>query len=549
MTMPSQYTYSIIDALALFNINLDINLKTNSNTNSNTNNVNNIAENTLVSKHLVNDSRALQAGDIFCATIGHEQNGRQYIDQAVTRGAVLVIAECENKAEHGHVFWQQVTGKPAVAIVEFYQLNHHLFALTNAYYQRPQDNITVIGITGTNGKTTTCQVLAQLLEACNKKCAVIGTNGAGRINDLQPIANTTPSATQLHQLFSQYIEDKIDYLAMEVSSHALVQRRVMGELFSIAVFTNLSRDHLDYHHSMENYAAAKRLLFTGKKQLAVLNGDDQQCQQWLLKWPNTQNAIIYGRSANVTHYDNYLYACDIQHHHSGVTFTVKTANECAVIYSPLLGDFNIDNLLAAIAVVYSIGVHAQGTYIQGTHSQALDSQKLSLNDIAEKVKLLTPINGRMEAITADNKPTTIVDYAHTPDALKNALLACRQHCQDDLWLVFGCGGDRDKGKRRLMGEVAEQLADHVMLTNDNPRNENPEVIIQDILTDCKSKEKINVMLDRQQAVLSILRQAKKDDFILLAGKGHENSIVIGDQTINYNERALVADFYQQGANI
>jgi UDP-N-acetylmuramoyl-L-alanyl-D-glutamate--2,6-diaminopimelate ligase len=479
---------------------------------------------------LTNDTRQLNSGDVFCAVIGHVVDGRKYITGAINKGASLVLAECADESEHGNIVFQQ-----EVAVVSFYQLNKKLFTLASAYYQTPQAKMTMIGITGTNGKTSTSQLLGQILTRCQKPCAIIGTNGAGMVNNLHTIENTTPSATDLVQLFDQFNKQKVTHLAMEVSSHALEQGRVNGNTFDIAVFTNLSRDHLDYHGSMADYAAAKRQLFIhNDKQVAVLNGDDQQVNTWLAIWPDNQkNVWLYGRSDLVKNSSQFVSCHNIKHHSQGVSFTLNTHLGDIEIHSPLLGDFNIDNLLAVIAVLL----------IEG----------LSLADIAQKITGVKAIAGRMEAFSAEvststpsTAPTAVVDYAHTPDALEKALQACRQHCHGSLYVVFGCGGDRDKGKRVLMAQAAEKYADYLVITNDNPRTETAMSIIDDILVGLTPQVKHKVIVDRKQAVLATLTEAKTDDVVLLAGKGHEDYIILGKDKIDYNERQIVIDFFKQG---
>ncbi len=492
-----------------------------------------------------NDSRAIVEGDIFCAIIGHDQDGRQYIEQAITQGAKLVLAECDNSNEHGDIVISSSNSK--VIIVKFYQLNQQLFTLTKNYYKAPQNNMTLVGITGTNGKTTTSQLLAQMLNASHKPCAVIGTNGAGAIDKLQPIDNTTPGACELHQLLNRFnyehsVHGKFSYVAMEVSSHALSQNRVQANLFDIAVFTNLSRDHLDYHGSMESYGEAKKQIFSAdNKQIAVVNFDDQQAKKWLENWPVQQIIWLYGRDESINTHKRFVTAKSINRHSHGVSFTLATHLGQVDITSPLLGDFNIDNLLAAISVLL----------IQG----------ITLIDIPSLVTQVSAIAGRMEATSATNLATAVVDYAHTPDALEKALQACRQHCSGELYVVFGCGGDRDKGKRPLMAQAAERYADHLVVTNDNPRSENEQLIANDILAGFSNPtaEKITVILAREQAVLETLNTAKHGDIVLLAGKGHEDYVivaqhnedgqVIGTQKLDYNERLIVTNFYQKNADL
>lgn len=471
---------------------------------------------------LTNDTRQLKSDDVFCAVIGHVVDGREYINAAIHKGASLVLAECSDKSEHGNIVFQQ-----DVAVVSFYQLNKTLFTLASAYYQAPQAKMTMIGITGTNGKTSTSQLLGQVLTNSEKPCAIIGTNGAGMMDCLQTTENTTPSATDLVKLFNQFAQEKATHLAMEVSSHALEQGRINGNAFDIAVFTNLSREHLDYHGSMADYAAAKRELFIqDDKQVAVLNGDDQQVKAWIATWSsNPKNLWLYGRSDLVTKSSQFVSCNNIEHHSQGVDFILNTHLGNININSPLLGDFNIDNLLAVITVLL----------IEG----------FSLENIAQQITQIKAISGRMEAFSneAASSPVAVVDYAHTPDALEKALQACRAHCHGNLHVVFGCGGDRDKGKRALMAQAAEKHADYLVITNDNPRSEAPMDIINDILAGLTQQAQYEVIVDREQAVLATLSKAKSDDVVLLAGKGHEEYIIINEEKIDYNERQIVMNFF------
>jgi UDP-N-acetylmuramoyl-L-alanyl-D-glutamate--2,6-diaminopimelate ligase len=489
---------------------------------------------------LHNDSRAIGEGDIFCAIIGHHQDGRQYIEQAIQQGAKLVLTECENITEHGDIAFASSDNK--IAIVKFYQLSQHLFTLTKNYYQAPQNNMTLVGITGTNGKTTTSQLLAQMLSAYDKPCAVIGTNGAGPLDNLKPIENTTPGACELHQLFNRFNDENFSSVAMEVSSHALSQKRVQADLFDIAVFTNLSRDHLDYHGSMASYGESKKQIFsTESNQIAVVNFDDKQAQKWLGNWPEQQTLWLYSRENNITTHKQFVMAEDIKHHSHGVSFILTSHLGNIEITSPLLGDFNIDNLLAAISVLLI--------------------QDIPLSELPNLVSQVNAIAGRMEATSAKNLATAVVDYAHTPDALEKALKACRQHCAGELYVVFGCGGDRDKGKRPLMAQAAEKYADYLVVTNDNPRSEDAQLIANDIVAgfDNPAAEKITIILEREQAVLNTLNKAKLGDIVLLAGKGHEDYVIvakhdeqgaiIGTQKLAYNERLVVKDFYQKHADL
>jgi len=481
-------------------------------------------------RDLVNDTRCIKAHDIFCAVIGTEQDGRKYIEQAIKLGADLVIAQCLDVEQHGCIEYKDTKSDNnnlqtrTVAIVHFYQLDRCLFSLARGYYKNPQEQMRMIGITGTNGKTSASQIIAQLLNSCEQSCAVIGTVGAGLLGNLTALNNTTPGATQLHQLLSEFTQKKVSHVAMEISSHALSQHRVSPQLIDVAVFTNLSRDHLDYHKTMANYADAKYQLFShDNTQVAVINGDDLQAKKWLNHWSSEEVVFVYGRGNAIKQFSRFVHASDIKHTNHGVSFLLNTHLGDININSPLIGDFNVDNLLAAIAVLLT--------------------QDYSLKSINQAIAKLQPIIGRMESFSLKGKPTAIVDYAHTPDALSNALIACRQHCDGELWVVFGCGGDRDKGKRALMGTAAELNADHIVVTNDNPRTESANEIVRDILLGCKTPEKIMVILNREEAVMSTLALAKPEDMVLLAGKGHEDYIIIGNEKVPYNERQLVEKAY------
>ncbi len=473
---------------------------------------------------LVNDTRALNAGDVFCAVVGTVQDGRQYVEQAIDTGCAMVLEETQNASEHGQLHWHETSTANVVPVLRYYQLNDNLFAVAKAFYGMPQQSLNIIGITGTNGKTSTSQIIANLLDECRKNCAVIGTTGAGKLSNLQTIENTTPGATQLHQLLAQFAEQDTSDVAMEVSSHALAQKRVIAELFNVAVYTNLTRDHLDFHNTMAAYAEAKRAIFSqNAKQVAVINAGDTQAQTWLKNWPSMQPLVVYGRNESIQSYPRFVLAKNIKHHSNGVSFQLHTERGQCEITSKLLGDFNVENLLAAIAV--------------------LMIENIALTELAKAVKNISAIIGRMEAFTGSEKPTAVVDYAHTPDALSSALDACRLHCRGKLWVVFGCGGDRDVGKRVQMAQVAEQKADSIIITNDNPRTENPEAIAQTIIAGLSTTENVMKILDREQAVLTALHNASADDVVLCAGKGHEDYIIFGQQKQYYDERAVVARFY------
>ncbi|WP_448565663.1 UDP-N-acetylmuramoyl-L-alanyl-D-glutamate--2,6-diaminopimelate ligase [Thalassotalea ganghwensis] len=479
---------------------------------------------------LTNDSRLLKSDDVFCAVIGQQADGRDYIEQALQKNVALVIKECQNEDHHGQV--TQLTGANGEAVyqVNVFQLNLRLFDLASSFYDFPQQQLCVCGVTGTNGKTSISQLIAQLFALIGKPCAIIGTNGAGLPGQLLALNNTTPGATELMNLLASFAEQEIKHVAMEVSSHALDQKRVAPELFDVAVFSNLSRDHLDYHQTMDAYAKAKFTLFTQQSgQIAVINGTDEIAKQWLKYWPRQDDLIVYCKGEQLNNFKRFVQASDIKHSASGASFILTTELDSVAIESPLLGDFNIDNLMAAVAVLLSQG--------------------FSLKEIALQVPKLTAVDGRMETFKGENSPTVVVDYAHTPDALEKVLHACRAHCHGNLWLVFGCGGDRDKGKRAMMAAVAERFADKVMVTSDNPRNEEPIDIIQDIVEGFEDATDIMIEVDRAKAIKEVIAGANKADIIVLAGKGHEDYIEVAGQKHHFDERVIVKQALAQEVSL
>lgn len=487
--------------------------------------------NDIATKNMVNDSRFVEAGDIFAAVAGTSLAGSAFIDNAIAQGAVVVLEQCVDVINHGDIKKVTVQGHKAT-VISFYQLDSKLAVVSAHYYNNPSKNITLIGVTGTNGKTSCCQLIAQLLTSMNQQTAIIGTLGAGKIDALVDINNTTPGPTKLQQLLAEFKAQNINTVAMEVSSHALSQNRVDSGIIDIAVFTNLSRDHLDYHGDMASYSLAKQALFNGtEQQVWVLNSDDAQTAIWLNNLaPRNNRRVLYSTELSLAAIkskaasNEYLLAQNIQCHNQGVSFDLHSSWGDIRVNSSLLGDFNVSNLLAAMATLLI--------------------QDMPLSDICKHTDSLTAVAGRMEAFSANNKPTAIVDYAHTPDGLEKALIAANKHCQAKLWLVFGCGGDRDKGKRAMMGAIAEQYAQQVIVTNDNPRTEEPMAIAKDILSGFKTATNAEVILDRKQAVLNALSRAQANDMVLCAGKGHEDYLIIGTQKVAYDERDIVRQFYQ-----
>ncbi|MBB1485486.1 UDP-N-acetylmuramoyl-L-alanyl-D-glutamate--2,6-diaminopimelate ligase [Oceanospirillum sediminis] len=434
------------------------------------------------------DSRTVNTGDIFIALKGHTLDGCQFIDAAITQGAALVLAE----SDQNHVVLQN--GVPVVYRSNFREeLGTWLFQAGGI----SSEVFHLIGVTGTNGKTSVSHYIAQLLEYAGQSAAVIGTVGAGPLHNMRTATYTTPDIIQLHQLLADLFHQGYHWQAIEVSSHALDQQRIAGAPFKAAVFTNLSRDHLDYHGTMQAYGQAKARLFQKKDlAIAVVNLDDPFSE--LLQRQHQAKALL---TYSLSDPSADLFCSDIGVLRDGFELHLNGRWGAFQLILPLFGMFNIANVLAAVTCLAGLGV--------------------SMSVLAEGCRQLKPVPGRMQNVSlTTGRPAVVVDYAHTPDALENALCAVRGHLSGNLWCIFGCGGDRDAGKRPQMAEVAERLADHVVVTSDNPRSESPLSIIDDIRQGLSLPAAL-VQSDRYLAIKETLAMAGPDDVILLAGKGHE----------------------------
>jgi UDP-N-acetylmuramoyl-L-alanyl-D-glutamate--2,6-diaminopimelate ligase len=446
-------------------------------------------------QRLTADSRRVQPGDVFVAFPGAQVDGRDFIAQALANGAAAVIAEAGKKVMRSGI---PGDGAGDAAIVEVSGLAALSGEIAHLVYGRPSEKLWLAGVTGTNGKTSVSHWIAQAMNALQHRCAVIGTLGNGFLESLVESPNTTPDAIILHAEFAGFVAQGAKACAMEVSSIGFDQGRVNGAAFDVAVFTNLTRDHLDYHGSMATYAAAKeKLFFVPGLSVAVLNLDDPFGAELAVRLRGRLHVIGYtlGPDAggeDVLRAENLgMSAAGVEFDLRGVQFTV-----------PVVGRFNVSNLLAVIG--------------------ALLARNERLEDIAVALNRIQPPPGRMQALGGVDQPLVVVDYAHTPDALEKALGVLRETAAargGRLVCVFGCGGNRDPGKRPQMGAIAERLADQVVLTSDNPRSENPQAIIDGILGGMKSPPAVEP--DRGQAVADAVADADPRDVILLAGKGHE----------------------------
>ena len=460
------------------------------------------------------DSRKVSPGDLFFALAGTQTHGEIYIETAIKKGAVAICKESATpQIEHVVSPAYPHAKIPCISIPN---LSHHLGEIGCKFYGHPSHDLQIIGVTGTNGKTSTTHFIAQTLQTY-APCGLIGTLGYGTYGALCQGKHTTPDALSLQALFAHFKAHLIQSVVMEVSSHALAQGRVEGTRFEVAVLTNLSRDHLDYHQSMDTYREAKRQLFLMPHlKTAVINYDDPFGQTLLEQLPHSVTPLSY----SITSQTADVFAHMMQAHDQGCTVKLYTPWGQGTLHSPLLGKFNVSNLLAAFTVLMHLG--------------------LPFSTVLTQMSQLRSVAGRMERFGYAPHPTILVDYAHTPDALEQTLLALREHCRGQLWCIFGCGGDRDRGKRPLMGEVAQRYADKVILTDDNPRHENAQKIIQDILVGCPTPEAI--LPDRKQAIYYVLHRATSEDMVLIAGKGHEDYQQIGDQRFPLSDRELVMEW-------
>ncbi len=447
------------------------------------------------------DSRHLAENNIFCACRGTQSHAKTYLEMALQKPIAAVFLE-----EEGDIFL-----KNNIPCIPYPNLTKELGILAAKFYDFPTQEMRVIGVTGTNGKTSISHFIAQYLP---QPCGLLGTLGNGIYGELVSGKFTTPFGIELQNIFYDLKSKNVQQVVMEVSSHALEQHRTAGINFEIGIFTNLTRDHLDYHGTMENYGAAKAKLFQDYPlKTAIFNLDDPFSQHLLQIVPQI-NVLTYSLNNSKAS----IFCNKINLLSNGYELDISTPLGIIKTKIKLIGDFNVSNILAAIATFIAL--------------------EMPLKDIEKKLFQTQAVAGRMELFQSPNYAPVIIDYAHTPDALEKALQAARKHCSGNLWCIFGCGGDRDQGKRPLMGEIAEKYADQIILTNDNPRHEIPEQIISDIKMGLKNQSFLTI-LDRKKAISHALENAGKNDLILLAGKGHETYQQIGDDFLHYSDRETV----------
>jgi UDP-N-acetylmuramoyl-L-alanyl-D-glutamate--2,6-diaminopimelate ligase len=459
------------------------------------------------------DSRDVRAGSLFLALRGTKSHGLEHAADAAARGASAVLWEpaagIEPPSFAGQLFAAPVPNLRRLA-----------GRIADRFFQWPSSQMRIVGITGTNGKTTCAYLITQCLERLGRPAAYMGTLGWGFLGRLETPTHTTPDAVSVHRSLSRLKSQGVREVAMEVSSHALDQGRVDGVRFHSAAFTNLSRDHLDYHASMQAYAEAKARLFSGQDlEQAIINVGDAFGRELAHKLiggaPLT--AVWIGSRADAWLAERFLEAREVRLDLQGISLDIEGSSGEIKLSTKLLGRFNAENVLVVLGCLLALGV--------------------PLAQAAAALGACSAPPGRMEVVEAPapGKPLAVIDYAHTPDALAKALTALREHCRGALWCVFGCGGDRDAGKRPIMGSIADELADQIIVTDDNPRSEDPQEIIRAITRGIRT-QRARVIPDRAAAIAAALNRAGAADIVLIAGKGHEDYQIYGATRRSFSDR-------------
>ena len=456
------------------------------------------------------DSRSVSAGDAFVAIAGRTTHGLEHVDDAIARGAVAVL-------------WDPAEGRslpalpPAVVAVAVPGLRPELGEVADRFYGEPSESLDVAGITGTNGKTSCAWLFAQCFGA---EGAYLGTLGAGRPPQVEPSTHTTPDVIAVHRALRTLLDAGARWVAMEVSSHALDQERTAAVRLPVTGFTNLTRDHLDYHGTMEAYGAAKESLFASRGvEHAVINVDDAFGLEMAGRLPRGVELTAVTRARAPGGWRRFVAATHVERRPDGLELSVDTHAGSGRLRSPLIGEFNADNLLLVLGLLLAAG--------------------MPLERALERLSRAAPPPGRMEAFRgAAGGPTLVVDYAHTPDALSKVLGALRAHTGGRLWCVFGCGGDRDPGKRPLMAAAAEAVADRIVITDDNPRTEDPDKIVAMLSGALSGRVPVHIERDRARAIAGAVAEAGPGDVVLIAGKGHEDYQIYGTERRHFSDREV-----------
>lgn len=477
------------------------------------------------------DSRQVKAGDLYLAVGGATTHGLLFAESAVESGAVAVACSPDALQKHDDVITALRTRQIPVVVIN--ELDDQCAAIANRFYGSPDRDLVLIAVTGTDGKTSVCRFVAQALSSIGKPCGYIGTIGWGLGDELDSTDLTTPDAVTLRRLLANMRDAGAQLVALEASSHGLAEGRLDGLAIDVAVLTNLGRDHLDYHKSIEAYRDAKARLFAwpGLRSI-VVNGCDELGQALLEgagkvdRYAYFTDACGQADAAAANSKVISIMADRIEARDSGLCFRLSEGADTGNVDTSLLGRFNVDNLLACYAGLRACGVAA--------------------NEARHALANVRPVAGRMERFGRQGGPVVVVDFSHTPQALNVAIEAVRVHCSGRLWVVFGCGGDRDAGKRAPMAAAAE-AADHVVLTDDNPRTERSEDIISDVMKGFRNPSAVTVIPNRAQAIEHAIRQAGSFDLVLIAGKGHEDYQIIGTTRHPFSDRIEVLSVLEQAS--
>ena len=464
---------------------------------------------------LAMDSRDVRPGYLFLACRGLQHHGLEYLDDVIRRGAIAIVYDPAD----AEPYLAGLRRMPAFAIRD---LGQRAGVLAARFYADPSAAQRVMAVTGTNGKTSVSLITAQALHELGNPCGVLGTVGYGLYGKLEPPTHTTPDAVHMQRWLAKFRDQRARHVSMEASSHAMDQGRLAGVHVAVAVFTNLTRDHLDYHGDMQAYGAAKQRLFQMPGLAhAVVNLDDQFGRTLVESLPARVQITGYTLGDARLPHGRVLRARNLVLHPGGMNFDISGDWGSGHVDSRLLGGFNAANLLAVLGALLAMGIR--------------------FTDALHAISRARTVPGRMECFGGSaDQPLVVVDYAHTPDALEKALAAAREHCRGQLWCVFGCGGERDRGKRPEMGRIAGQLADRVIITDDNPRHEDGNRIVDDILAGFEQRDHVQVERDRARAVAMALQDAAPGDVVLVAGKGHEDYQIIDGRNLPYSDRDTVA---------
>ena len=462
------------------------------------------------------DSRQIIPHALFVALHGTHENGSKYIPDAISKGAaaILIEAETENAA---------ITQQHNVPIIPIYQLKNKLGQIASRFYEEPAKKLRMIGVTGTNGKTSCTHFIAQILQSLHQPCGLIGTLGSGFYGSLSEMGLTTPDAITLQATLQHLLKQDAKAIAMEVSSHSLDQGRVNDIPFEIGIFTNLTQDHLDYHGDMAAYAKVKQRFFAEWpiKHL-ILNADDSYGAAWIHQLAQQKSVFAYSIRKPAFSDIPAIYTKRLLLGSTEIKALVASPfGECNITV-PLIGQFNLSNALAVLTALCLYGI--------------------PFKEACYALSQLEPVPGRMQILGGGKKPLVVVDYAHTPDALEKVLQALRDHTNGKLICVFGCGGDRDQTKRPEMAKIAEELADQVIVTNDNPRHEKQEEIAKQIMQGFTHPERVSILLDRSKAIKDSIQLASPGDCVLIAGKGAERYQQIGNEKIPFDDVEWVKQF-------